>query len=161
MTRADIESIEKQDIRRRYAGKQAPRANRKKLTATTVMDGKGLMKLESEQQEKELLQAVRSAGGGEGKAKAKEPTKRKVCKGRREDPIKVDDLESDREWDDIEAEVVPLAAGRTLGMTLRPRRGGGDGRGSNDGFGSDQGIWPIKDSDFWVLRHLGFLFMMW
>ena len=49
MTRAGIESIEKQDIRRRYAGKQAPRANRKKLTAATVMDGKGLMKLESEQ----------------------------------------------------------------------------------------------------------------
>ena len=67
-----------------------------------------------------------------------------MCKGRREDPIKVDDLESDREWDDIEIEVcnellqhrftpiiseaealhqvVPLAAGRTLGMTLRPRR---------------------------------------
>ena len=43
------------------------------------MDGKGLMKLESEQQEKELLQAVRIAGGGKkGKAKAKEPTKRKV-----------------------------------------------------------------------------------
>ena len=45
-----------------------------------VMDGKGLMKLESEQQEKELLQAVHSArstrGGGKGKAKAKEPTKR-------------------------------------------------------------------------------------
>ena len=32
-------------------------------------------------------------------------------------------------------QVVPLAAGRTLGMTLRPRRGGGDGRGGNDGFG--------------------------
>ena len=44
-----------------------------------VMDGKGLMKLESEQQEKELLQAVRTAGGEKkGKAKAKEPTKRKV-----------------------------------------------------------------------------------
>ena len=49
MIRANIESIEKQDIRHRYAGKQAPRANRKKLTATTVMDGKELMKLESEQ----------------------------------------------------------------------------------------------------------------
>ena len=68
-------------------------------------------------------------------------------------------MESDREWDDIETEVynqllqhrftpiiseadalhqlVPLAAGRTLGMNLRPRRGGGDGRGSDDGFGSD------------------------
>ena len=34
-------------------------------------------------------------------------------------------------------QVVPLAAIRTLGMTLRPRRGGGDGRGSNDGFESD------------------------
>ena len=79
MTRADIESIEKQDIRRCYAAKQAPRANRKRLAATTVMDGKGLMELESEQQEKELLQAVRSAGRGKkGKAKAKEPTKRKV-----------------------------------------------------------------------------------
>ena len=49
MTRADIESIEEQDILHRYAGKRAPQANRKKLTATTVMDGKGLMKLESEQ----------------------------------------------------------------------------------------------------------------
>ena len=75
-----------------------------------------------------------------------------------EDAIQVDDMESEREWDDVEAEVynqllqhyfalinseaealhqvVPLATGRTLGMTLRPRRGGGDGRGSNDGFGS-------------------------
>ena len=44
-----------------------------------VMDGKGLMKLESEQQEKELLQAVRIAGGEKkGIAKAKESTKRKV-----------------------------------------------------------------------------------
>ena len=59
MTRADIESIEKQDIRNRYAGKQAPRASRKKLTATTVMDGKGIMKLESEQQEKEARGAAR------------------------------------------------------------------------------------------------------
>ena len=71
-----------------------------------------------------------------------------MCKGRREDPIEVDDLESDREWDDVETEVynqllqhrftpiiseaealyqvVPLATARTLGMALRPRRGGGD-----------------------------------
>ena len=63
MTRADIESIEEQDIRRRYAGKQAPRENRTKLTATMVMDGKGLMKLENEQHEKELRQAAHSAGG--------------------------------------------------------------------------------------------------
>ena len=82
-----------------------------------------------------------------------------MCKGRREDSIEVDDLESDREWDDVETEVynkplqhrftpiiseaealhqvVPLVAGWTLGMTLHPRRGGGNGRGSNDGFGSD------------------------
>ena len=39
MTRADIESIEKQDIRRRYAGKKAPRANRKKLTAKSATRG--------------------------------------------------------------------------------------------------------------------------
>ena len=31
-------------------------------------------------------------------------------------------------------QLVPLATGRTFGMTLRPRRGGGDGRGGNDGF---------------------------
>ena len=44
------------------------------------MDGKGLMKLESEQQEKELLQMARSAGRGKkGKATAKEPTNRRVC----------------------------------------------------------------------------------
>ena len=82
-----------------------------------------------------------------------------MCKGRREDSIEVDVLESDREWDDVEAEVynkllhhrftpiiseaealhqvVPLAASWTLGTTLRPRRGGGNGQGSNDGFGSD------------------------
>ena len=29
-----------------------------------------------------------------------------------------------------------LAAGRTLGITLRPRRGGGEGGGGKDGFGS-------------------------
>ena len=62
MARADIESIENQDIRRRYVGKQAPRANCKKLTSALVMDSKGLMKFESEQQEKELLQMARSAG---------------------------------------------------------------------------------------------------
>jgi len=45
MTRADIESIEKQDIRRRYAGKQAPRASRKKLTAAVVVGGQEIMKL--------------------------------------------------------------------------------------------------------------------
>ena len=71
MTRANIESIEKQDIRHRYAGKQAPRANRKKLTAALVMDGKGLMKLKSKQQEKELLEAVHSAGGGGRQSKGK------------------------------------------------------------------------------------------
>ena len=82
-----------------------------------------------------------------------------MYKGRREGSIEVDDLESDRKWDDVETEVynkllqhrftpiiseaealhqvVPLAASRTLGITLRPRRGGGNGRGSNDGFGSD------------------------
>ena len=49
MTRADIESIEKQGIQHRYAGKRTPPANCKKLAAITVMDGKGLMKLESEQ----------------------------------------------------------------------------------------------------------------
>ena len=80
------------------------------------------------------------------------------CKGLREDSIKADDMGSDREWDveievynqllphrftpiisEVEAlyQVVPLATGWTLGMTLRPRRGRGDGRGSNDAFGSD------------------------
>ena len=63
-----------------------------------------------------------------------------MCKGQREDPIQVDDLECERGWDDVEIEVYnqplqyrftqmasgdealhqvnPLAAGRTLGMTL-------------------------------------------
>jgi len=45
-------------------------------------------------------------------------------------------MESDREWDDIEVEAVPLTTGRTLGMTLRPRRGGCDGGGGNDGLES-------------------------
>ena len=77
MLSADTESIEKQDIRRRYIGKQAPRPNSKKLTAALVIDGMGLMKLESEQRKNELLQAVCSAGRmGNGKAKVKEPTKR-------------------------------------------------------------------------------------
>ena len=79
MTRADIKSIEKQEIRRRYAGKQAPRANRKRLTATLLMDSKGLMKLESEQQVKEAGGVARGvAKGKKGKAKAKEPTKPKA-----------------------------------------------------------------------------------
>ena len=81
-----------------------------------------------------------------------------MCKGQREDPIQVEDLENEREWDDVEIEaynqplqyrftqmasgdealyqVNPLAAGRTLGMTLRPRRGGGDSGGGKGGFGS-------------------------
>ena len=121
MTRADIESSEGHDIRRRYAGKQAPRANRTKLTATMVMDGKGLMKLESEQHEKELRQAAHSAGG-EKKAKQRQRSLQSarytpssatlnffdpsyVCKGRREDPIQVHGLAGDRELDDVETEV--------------------------------------------------------
>ena len=66
-------------------------------------------------------------------------------------------METDKEWEDTEIEVynqplqhrftpmgsdaealhqaVPLTTGQTLGMTLRPRRGGGDDRGGNDGFG--------------------------
>ena len=86
-----------------------------------------------------------------------------MCKGHREDPIQVGDMESDREWSDIKIEaynqplqprftqtasgaealhqVILLAAGRTLGMTLRFRRGGGDsgvvkvGLGVVEGFG--------------------------
>ena len=58
-------------------------------------------------------------------------------------------------------QVVPQATGRTLGMTLRPRRGGGDSGGGKGGLGSGRRTWPIKESDFWVLQHLGFLFMMW
>ena len=46
MTRADI------DIRRHYAGKQAPRASHKELTAAVVVGGKEIMKLESEHDEK-------------------------------------------------------------------------------------------------------------
>ena len=65
-------------------------------------------------------------------------------------------MESDREWGDIKIEIQPLqprftqtasgaealhqvillAASRTLGMTLRPRRGGGDSGGGEGGFGS-------------------------
>ena len=80
-----------------------------------------------------------------------------MSKGHRGDPIRVDsadDMESDREWDDIEVEVchqppqhrstpaaskvedlyqaASLTAGRTLGMIFRPRRGGCDGKGGND-----------------------------
>ena len=61
MTRADIESIEKQDIRRRYAGKQARWVNRKNITVARVMGGKPLMKLESEQKLKEWLQTEQAA----------------------------------------------------------------------------------------------------
>ena len=56
--------------------------NRKKLTAALVMDGNGLLKLDSEQQETELLQAEKVAlnavKGKKGKAKAKEPVGRKT-----------------------------------------------------------------------------------
>ena len=74
----------------------------------------------------------------------------------REDPIHVFDMERDKEWDNIEVNVckplqphrltsivtgveslphaVPPAIGQTLGMTLRPLRGGCDGRCVNDGF---------------------------
>ena len=50
MTRADTEFTERQDIRRRYVGKQSPRASRKKFTAAAVMGGKELMELESEKE---------------------------------------------------------------------------------------------------------------
>ena len=55
---------------------------RKQLTAAVVVGGKEVMKLESVRNEKERLQvekAARNAMKGEkGKAKAEEPTKRKV-----------------------------------------------------------------------------------
>ena len=89
-----------------------------------------------------------------------------MCKGHREDPIQVDDMESDREWGDIEIEaynqplqprftqmasgaealhqVIPLAVGRTLGMTLRPRRGGGDSGGGRGGVGVVEGFGLLR-----------------
>ena len=82
MTRADIESTGKQGIRYRYVGRQAPRASHKRLTAVVVMDGKELMKPESEHNEKERLEVEKVARnamkGKKGKAKAKEPTKQKA-----------------------------------------------------------------------------------
>ena len=57
--------------------------------------------------------------------------------------------------------MVPLATGWTLGMTLRPQRGGCDGKGANDGPESGQGFFPIKSSNFWELQPLNLLFMMW
>ena len=58
------------------------RASHKKLTAALEADGKELMKPESEQTEKERRQAEKVAQsavkGGKGKAKAKEPAKRKA-----------------------------------------------------------------------------------
>ena len=82
MTRADIESTEKQDIRCRYVGKQAPRASCKKLTGAVAIGGKEFMELESEYSGKERLEVekvVRNAmKGKKGKTKAKEPTKPKV-----------------------------------------------------------------------------------
>ena len=80
-----------------------------------------------------------------------------MCKSHREDSIQVNDKESDRELCDIEIEAynqllqprftqmtsgaealyqgIPLAPGRTWGMTLRPRKGGGDGGGGKDRWG--------------------------
>ena len=82
MTRADIESTEKQNIWCHYAGKQAPWASCKKLTGVVIIGGKGLMKFESGHSEKERLEiekVVRNAmKGKKGKAKAKEPTKPKA-----------------------------------------------------------------------------------
>ena len=79
MNRADIESAEKQDIRRRYVGKQAPRASRRKLAAAVVMGGKGLVGLESEKERLEVEKVARNAMKRiKSKAKAKELTKRKA-----------------------------------------------------------------------------------
>ena len=46
-------------------------------------------------------------------------------------------------------------------MTLRPRRGGCEGKGSNDGLESGKGFFPIKNSNFRELQHLNILFVMW
>ena len=82
MARADIESTEKQDIRCRYIGKQAPRASRKKLTGAVVIGGREPMELESEHSEKARLEVEKivrnDMKGGKGKAKAKKPTKPKA-----------------------------------------------------------------------------------
>ena len=71
-TRVNIESIEKQGIRYRYAGRQAPRASRQRLAAALVVDGKELVKRESDQKEKAAHNAAKRQ---KGKANAKEPTK--------------------------------------------------------------------------------------
>ena len=79
MTRADTEFTERQDIRRRYVGKQSPRESRKRFTAAVVMGGKELMELESEKERPAVEEVAHNAmKGKKSKAKAKEPTKRKA-----------------------------------------------------------------------------------
>ena len=82
MARANTESIEKQGIRRCYAGKQAPRASRKRLTVAQVMGGQPLMKLESKRKLKEWPQAEKAAHNAANRrldqAMATESTKRKA-----------------------------------------------------------------------------------
>ena len=74
MTRPNIESVEKQGVRHHDAGKQAPRASCKELTAALVVDGKEPMKLESEQKEK----VAQCCEGQKRQGKGKEPIKQKA-----------------------------------------------------------------------------------
>ena len=50
LTQADLERIEKQDLRREYSGKTAPKVNRRVLDRAQVVTGATILKREKEEQ---------------------------------------------------------------------------------------------------------------
>ena len=53
LMRGQIAEIEAADIRQRYAGKRAPRANRTKLSGARVVDNREVVRLQMEEEAKE------------------------------------------------------------------------------------------------------------
>jgi hypothetical protein len=50
----EIAEIEREDLRKQYAGKKAPKVSRKKLTSALTIDGATIIKMEREAEQKEL-----------------------------------------------------------------------------------------------------------
>ena len=70
LTRARISEVETADIRRKYAGKQAPRSNRSKMSTVRVIDNSAIDRLRDEdatkEEENRKREAAKAARGVRG-----------------------------------------------------------------------------------------------
>ncbi|CCX34165.1 Similar to putative transposase [Phaeosphaeria nodorum]; acc. no. CAD32687 [Pyronema omphalodes CBS 100304] len=127
-TRAQIAEVEMQDIRRAYAGKTAPKVNRKKLTSVLVIDGLAIIGMEKEAEEKECKATLKreakvQRGISKGKEKAHHRSSTRIAAQESEEEAGFSGSElEDHEWDQGED-----SASSTHAMGLRSKGGWGAG----------------------------------